>query len=288
MHMSARQAATGGLPLEEYDDSGVQLEIDRSSLGLGIQWVGARFTGDVRDGFRVGLEGMAMLVQAEGQTTEMPDGTYGGEIGEISANELGWGIFVQHQMRFSDSRTRFVARVTMQGISQNVAGSKDSGFGGRGAMFGVISLTERMNGLGWVIAGPLGTGRELPFAFTARVGAGIELLRGFGLVKREGLRVGLEGERLSEGLTQGGMGVLYGLEVFQDRGSSIRLLLRAGVRGVQDGVIPTQYRFGVGVGGRNRWGGKMSIDYGLVPFGELGRIHHMSVRFDLGGKSFRQ
>lgn len=283
LEMGAPRAATGGLPMEEYSARGVTLTADQFYLGDRARWFGVGLDSRITGGIRAGGSIHQFAVEGAREAFELADGSYGGEGDGIGATELGWKAFAQALLPRQEEFTLGI-RVSAQGVNQEVAGWRTSGYGGTAELIGERPLTEYSRFHGWISAGPFGAAKGgAPYAWSARVGGAIERRGGIYLARgSEGFRVGVETERLGEGLFQAGAGLLYWFGGTELEGDGARFLVRAGARMAREAVLENQFRGGVGFKFNGTGGFGWGLDYAYVPFGLLGQIHYMSVSVTFG------
>ena len=86
---SARQAATGGIALEDPWRRGLIVEAGTVQAGPGVRWLGLGAQGDVIPRLRLGLDGFLFQGPSFRRTIELDDGSYGGEGGMAGTQEWG-------------------------------------------------------------------------------------------------------------------------------------------------------------------------------------------------------
>jgi hypothetical protein len=91
----------------------------------------------------------------------------------------------------------------------------------------------------------------------------------------EGFAIGGEGQWLTDGLMQGGAGVVYWFGRLNEPGFTF--FVRAGARYAERSAAEIQPRAGIGLLWRsgNNWG--VQFDYAAVPIGELGIYHYATI-----------
>lgn len=280
---SAREAGTGGLPLEDLQARAIYLEASQIYLGMGIRWLGLALEGNILPRTRIGMAGTGLFAEGVVETTEAADGSFLEKLGTTQAAEYCWMAYAEQRWENLETGNLVTVRVTGHAVTQDLVGGAGSGFALSAAGFGHFPLRLGLNLLCWADGGPFGVGEDRGFARSMRAGAGLEAPGGLGLIGgKEGARFGLEGEQLAEGLWQAGVGGLYWLGAKDCEGPGFRLILRAGARGIQEGIENAQIRFGVGLmmGSEGNYG--WAIDYSAVPFGEFGNLHYISARVLLG------
>lgn len=273
--MSARQAGSGGVALEDpwrggdlVDVTSVVLEPDLRWVGFGYQFGGGSLLRVMTEGFYFGAPGSPM-------TKENPDGSYAGRSGDVDFRELGCRILGQGLLLQQGgwtigglARGSFLVqqfeRTRDTGQAVEVGGQASRGVGGRR----LLTL--------WSLVGPLGRGDSRAFAYHVVAGAGLlaRLSRGL-LGSPGGWAVGCEGEWLAEGLMHGGLGAVYWFGDLSSPGVS--LTLRSGVRSATGSAQSLQPRGGAGFLWRVASGWAVQFDYAVAPIGELGFYHYATV-----------
>ena len=273
--MSARQAGSGGIALEDPWRRGGLVDVNTVLLEPGLRWVGFGYQFGSKSLFRVMTEGFYFGSPRSTRTLETADGGYGGEGGTFSFSEFGGRILGQGMLLERGGWTvAGLARLNL--LVQRLEESQRTGqaleLGGQGSR----SLGEGRILTLWGLAGPLGRGASRSFAYHIVGGGGVlePMRRGF-LGMAGGWAAGTELEWLGEGLMHGGIGGVYWFGNMADPGAV--LVLRAGLRSATGSAQALQPRGGLGVIWRGAEGWAVQFDYAVSPIGELGFFHYATV-----------
>lgn len=284
LQTDAPTAAAGGLPLERYAREELLLEGRQNRLPVGARWADLGAEASLWEGTRLGAEGGGAFAEGIPATTELSDGSYGGEQGTVQAAEWEWAAFGQQAFALGGNG-RLDVRLTLLGARQDFAGSSGSGLGASLAGFWAVPLGEAASFLLWTEDGPFGRGRGAAFASAFGGGLGLERPGGLGIAGgAEGFRFGAEGRFLAEGGLEGGAGAVYWFGGPALAGPGMRFLLRAGIRGLEGGVVSVQPRFGFGVSLTTAGNFGVGADYAVVPFGDFGLLQVLSARVVFAGR----
>jgi hypothetical protein len=273
---SARQAGTGGVALEDPLRQGWIIEANTVLVTPHLRWVGFGCQGGWGPDLRIGAEGLFLSSQGMTKTLENSDGTLGGESNNtIDYSE--WGGRVLGQLTVLDGgawRAALLCRGVL--LFQDLPDTRNSGFGFDVGMQMQTDLPEHRILTIWGLAGPVGLGNGYGFAGKAAIGAGLLVNRPHGFLGvADGYMIGADGDLLWEGLFDGGLGVVYYLGRLGDAGTT--LFLRGGARLVSGGIRQIDPRYGLGLLWRGRAKYGFQFDYSLVPRGEMGYLHYVSM-----------
>ena len=272
---SARQAGSGGVALEDPWRQGSILEANSVLLTSGLHWYGLGYQGGLGTLLRIGCEGFLFSTPEFARTTENLDGSYGGTAGKAGASEYGGRILAQIGVLTSESwKVAALCRINM--LMQSLPSASYDGFAIEAGMQAQKTLGNGSALTVWALAGPLGSGAGYGYAGQINGGVGIMSAYPSGLLKSaEGYAIGAEGRWLMEGLMHGGLGLAYWFG--KPWSSGITLYLRAGAWYAESGSQILQPRGGIGVLWRNGTGLGVQFDYAVVPAGELGMYHYVSL-----------
>jgi hypothetical protein len=266
---SARQAATGGVPVEESLRQGTLVEASSISLvGAGMQWVqaGVNLGGGRNPG--VQLEAFGFFPGDSLGTTEDGNGGYGGTAGDVEALEAGGRATGRIPVWRGDSVTlRAVGRVI--GLWQGLPDRRTGGMGAEVGMEMDLRVGSGAALTGWAAGGPVGRGAGRAFGRHGVMGGGYVSQQESGWIGRPyGFGLGVEAELLTEDSAHLGAGAVAWLGRPRDEG--LTWFLRGGVRSVPSGSRTIQPRAGAGVAWRTSSGWGMQLDWAAVPLGVLG------------------
>jgi len=272
---SARQAASGGVALEDPWRQGSLVEMSNVLLGPGLQWYGLGYQGGLGETVRIGAE--AFLFSAPGITKTLEDssGYYAGESGKVAASE--WGGRVVSQFLVLEKygwKVAALGRVT--GLTQHLPTQNNAGMalelGGQGQQ----PLGDGRALTAWTLLGPIGRGQNRYFTSQMQIGCGLMGLKPVGVMGgEEGYSVGGEMQVLGEGLVHGGAGITYWFGNPTREG--ITVSLRGGARYFGESAQEFQPRGGLGILWRNPLGWGVQFDYAFVPLGELGAFNYVTM-----------
>lgn len=283
--VSARQAASGGIALEDPWRRGSFVEMNSVLLTSGVRWYGAGYQGGFGRKFRLGGEAFVFTVPNIPRTTENSDGSFGGRQGTIDVVESG-GRFLSQLTILDGSVWKAAVLGRVSGLVQQLPSSRNTGMA-----IEVGTQVRRTIGngralTGWCLLGPIGRGAQLGFSGQTTCGVGLlsSYRTGF-LGRAEGFGVGVEGQYLHEGRLHGGLGGLYWFGRPDQVG--VTFYLRTGIRHVPESALLIQPRGGLGVLWRNKgqWG--FQFDYAVVPVGDLGVFHYASLGMRLPSHTSR-
>jgi len=272
--VTARQAATGGLDVEDRWVTEGLLEGGTILTPLGLRWYRAGGQVQILGGVRLGGEIFGFSSGDIVQTLDDEYGQYAGEGGTVSASENGGRLTTRFSL--SDGAAWSVsADARVVGLVRRVPDRSETGLAGDvGA-----TITSRGGGDGgtsfWVMVGPIGKAGESMFA--GQVTGGVSMtqdLHGNRDGGFAGYAGGIEAEALGEGLFQAGVGAACW---FKAPESPRWFFLRAGARYVQGGVATVEPRAGVGVLWRQWSGIGVEFDYAAVSAGAMGLFHYVTL-----------
>ncbi len=280
---SARQAGSGGLALEDPWRQGSLFDASTVILTSGLRWMGAGYQGGLGSALRVGGELFSFAAPDSTRTLENPDGTYAGEAGTVSSREWGGRALGQLGI-FGDREWKVALLGRVSGVMQDLSEESNSGLA---IESGLQAQRIQPNGkvtTAWFLLGPLGSGGGHGFAGQVTCGAALLATRASGFLRgTEGYSVGLEGQWLTDGLVNGGLGGVYWFGRPGEPGATF--FVRGGLRYAAESAQTFQPRAGLGVIWRTakQWG--LQFDYAAVPIGELGMYHYATVGVRLPPRS---
>jgi hypothetical protein len=226
---SARQAATGGVAIEDPWRSGSLLEATTVLLEPGdVRWGGLAYQSGFGEGVRLGAEGFIFGSAGSARSTENPDGTFGGEGGTASELQGGGRVAAIVEMARGEGWT-VAGTGRLTGMIQRLPDERHGGLGLEAGAQARYALYEGAVLTAWGLAGPVGQGAGRGFADEVLAGAGVLAQRTTGLLGgAEGFGFGAEGAYLPKGLGQAGLGAVYWFG--KPNGAGSTLFLRAGLR----------------------------------------------------------
>jgi len=274
--MSARQAGTGGLALEDPWRDGTQLEANSVAMSGGYSWAGLGLQGRVFPFLRVGVDGFMFRSASVDRTGEYDDGSFREVDGKINIQEWGGRLTGQWEV-WGGGAWRIAGLARASGIFQKLPDKSGAGgaveAGGQAMYTGWGSRAITI----WGMVGPLGGGGGRFSAWQVETGVGVLEKNPEGLVFNipEGYGAGIECDILGEGLVHGGLGGVYWFG--RPDSSGITVSFRGGVRLMPQSVQEVQPRGGLGV--LWRWGEKWGIqfDYAYAPMGNLGSLQYATL-----------
>ncbi len=273
--MSARQAGSGGIALEDPWRRGDLVDVSTILLEPGLRWIGFGYQFGSQSLFRVMTEGFYFGAPRPARMTELADGSFGGQAGSVAFNEYGGRILGQGiVLRRGGWTVAGLARVSL--MVQQVDAGRSSGqaveVGGQGSR----SIGKGTVLTLWSLTGPMGRGASRSFAYHVVGGGGLLRQTPHGLWESaEGWALGTELEWLGEGLLHGGLGAVYWFGNMSESGTTV--LLRAGLRSASGSAEMLQPRAGLGCLWRAANGWAVQFDYAVSPIGELGVFHYATV-----------
>ena len=125
---SARQAGTGGISLEENWRQGSFLEANTVLLDQGLRWMGIGLEGGLGATLRASAEVFSFTSSNVTQTYENPDGTFAGERGGKSVDEIG-GRATGRLAVWNSPDWTIQALARLNGLYQKLPDYNTSGFG---------------------------------------------------------------------------------------------------------------------------------------------------------------
>ncbi len=276
--VTARQAGTGGLALEDPWRQDRIIEVSSIVLESGLRWFEVGYQGGITRALRVGGELFTFSAPGIEQTTELSDGSYSGSSGAFDMREYGGRAVGQFTVLNSKGwRVAAIGRVS--GILQDFP---DIVYGGVGADVGAqgqLRPTSNTAVLLWGWLGPIGRGAGRGFTSQATMGASYVYIRPQGMAGRSvGCAVGLELRALRERLFHSSLGTVVWMGNPTDRG--VTWFGRVGVKEAQASAQVWQPHVGLGVLWKNRAGFGIQFDYAVAASGDLGNYHYvtMSIR----------
>jgi len=272
---SARQVGTGGVALEDPWRQGSLVEATTIVLTSGMQWVGFGTQGGAGPALRLAFDGFSFTPSSFTRTIQLPDGGYGGEGGSVGASE--WGARITALYTLLDGPPLKVAAIGRTfGIVQRLPDASHVGIAAEAGAQARWAVGVDRALTGWILGGPLGEGAGRPFASQATFGAGYLAQVDHGLVGGPGgYGTGMEGQYLSSGLPQVGLGFLTW--VGRPGMTDLTFSLRLGLRYAAGSAAVIQPRAGLGVLWRLPTGLALQFDYAVVPIGELGWYHYVTL-----------
>jgi len=275
MVMTARQAASGGVAIEDPWRQGTFIEATTIVLASGMRWLGFGAQAGAGTDWRLGAEAFAFSPGDIAGTRELQDGTFGGETGNIRAVSWGASMVSQWTLVQTDAwRVATLARAI--GLVQQLPNENNAGVAIAGGL-----QAQRVTGSGaaltaWGYLGPLGSGAGRTFAGRFTLGAGWMAQMSAGLLGGpEGLGLGAEGDILTEALVQEGAGAVYWFGRLGDPGGT--LFVRLGLKHAPASAQSIQPRAGLGLLWRLPSGLGLQFDYALSTLGELGLVHYATI-----------
>lgn len=273
--ISARQAGTGGVALEDPWRQGTLLDASVIELEAGVRWFGLRHQGGLGSGLRALGELYRFEARDLPRTLELADGTYGGEQGSFDATETGGRATLQATVLKAGSH-RVAALGRISGIVQSIPGARHAGLGAEAGVQSLSSIDRRSALAAWAYLGPVGRGARHAMAGELTVGGELLSVKKRGVVaEREGFGAGGELRLLREGPLHGSLATVYWFGRPSEPGMT--LFLRGGLKIAQASAQPYQPRAGAGWLWRRptEWG--VQVDYAFVPLGDLGAYHYLTI-----------
>lgn len=285
--VSARQAGTGGVGLEDYWLRGAIVELTSITLTPDWRWFVVHYQENLIDAVRLGLEVYYFRPPDSPRSSETAYGTYQAVGGEVGTRE--YGLRSSGQMLLQQTRNWRIDFLTqgtlavqrLPGDTENMGSGLEAG--GQVRWFPKAGRALMV----WGLFGPIGRGAGHAFSRQVSAGAGGLFALGRGLLGMPGgYGVTAEGRYLGESLVHGGAGAVYWFGQPTKRGTSF--FIRAGGWYGPESAQTIQPRAGLGVLFRQGPGLGVNFDYAVVPIGELGFYHYASIGVrlaTLGGKS---
>jgi len=274
--MSARQAGTGGLAVEDPWREGAQLEASSVVMSGGHNWMGLGLQGRVLPFLRIGGDGFMFQSAKVDRTGEYEDGSFRETGGSVSTQEWGGRLVGQLDL-LGEGVWRAAGLVRASGLMQKLPDESHSGgaieAGGQAMYTGMGSRAITL----WALVGPLGGGGGRFSAWQVEAGVGMleKAPEGQLFKNPEGYGAGLECDFLGEGLVHGGLGAVYWFG--RPDSSGLTLSLRGGLRVMSQSAQEVQPRGGLGL--LWRWGEHWGIqfDYAYAPMGDLGNLQYATL-----------
>lgn len=273
--MPARQAGTGGVAIENWQEEGTVIEAGSILLEPGLRWFGGELRSGIGESVRFGGEIFCLSAPDITITAEKSNGSYRGEQGSIDYSELGGRLDMQFKLvSLGAWQAGCLGRAST--LTQKLPSGNQNGIAFEPGVMALNDLGDGRSLVAWGLSGPFGKSSESSFSGQYTLGAsyGVGDYRGV-LGGPEAYSVGAEGQLLSEGLWQGGLGGVY--RFGKTDGGGMALLMRLGMRYADGSAQVWQPRGGVGVMWGNEEGIGLRLDYSVVPIGELGYYHYISL-----------
>ncbi len=278
--VTARQAGTGGLSLEDPWRRERILELSSIVLDSGLRWYEIGYQGGLTKALRVGGEVFVFSAPGIEATSEWPDGTYAGSNGEVDVQEYGGRVIAQLSL-FNVRGWRIALTGRGSGVLQVFPDGSEAGTGLEIGAQGQIRPARTKAIMAWAWYGPLGSGAGRRFTNQGTLGCSYlsvqpESFSGYGT----GYAAGAEARVLGEGLFHASLGGVFWVGKPAARG--VTYFLRAGVQEAVESAQMWQPHGGLGVLWKNYKGAGVQFDYAMTPRGDMGNFHYATVSYRFG------